>query len=165
MGGAWLAIALRVMKHIFNPKLGEVLPDIFPLFQAFEEQTALRFLRTVMVYLSNAAKHLTLDDYRKAITVAFPEKGDSVMEGFVDQIREEGRLKGIQEGDVRGFERGRSQTAVSLTLRQLCRKFRHVDEVTESRIRQLSLDMLESLGEDLIDFTDYSDLLDWLDRT
>ncbi|MFH0824308.1 MAG: DUF4351 domain-containing protein, partial [Pseudomonadota bacterium] len=123
-------------------------------------QTALRFLRTVMVYLSIAAKHLTLDDYRKAITAAFPEKGETVMEGFVDQIRAEGR----NEGRLEEMELGRRRAA-SLTIRLLSRKFRGLDEVTEGRIRQLSLDKLESLDEDLFDFTDYSDLLDWLDRT
>ncbi|MFH0823540.1 MAG: DUF4351 domain-containing protein, partial [Pseudomonadota bacterium] len=115
-------------------------------------QTALRFLRTVMVYLSIAAKHLTLDDYRKAITAAFPEKGETVMEGFVDQIGEEGLV------------RGGSQATASLALRLLSRKFRRIDEVTEERIGQLSKENLERLSEDLLDFSDYSDLLEWLDR-
>ncbi|MFH0825479.1 MAG: DUF4351 domain-containing protein [Pseudomonadota bacterium] len=90
------------------------------------------------------------------------------MEGLVDQIREEGRLKGIEEGMLKGIqegiERGRSQVVASLALRLLSRKFRRIDESTESRIRQLSVEDLERLSEDLLDFSDYSDLLEWLDR-
>ncbi|MFH0823794.1 MAG: DUF4351 domain-containing protein [Pseudomonadota bacterium] len=152
------------MKNVFNKRLPEMLPDIFSLFRSMAEQTALDFLRTVLVYLSATTKNLTMDDFRKAVGAAFPEKGDAVMGGFVEQLREEGKLEGLQQGMIEGIETGRRQATAALTVRQLQRKFRGLDKRTEDRIRQLPLEKLEMLSEDLIDFTERSQLLEWLDR-
>ena len=74
-----------------------------------------------------------------------------------EQIEAEIRQEGRQEG--------RQEEALSLILRQLQHRFR--DEVTEavrSRLTTLSLDQLELLSEDLLDFSSSEDLAAWFDQ-
>ena len=69
--------------------------------------------------------------------------------------REEGRQEGRQEGLIEG------QTA--LILRLLARRTGEIPPETKTRIRQLSLEQLEDLGEILLDFTSQEDLIAWLE--
>jgi hypothetical protein len=46
----------------------------------------------------------------------------------------------------------------------LKRRFGLVDEVLAARIQGLEIEQLEALGEALLDFTELSDLILWLDR-
>jgi Domain of unknown function (DUF4351) len=50
-----------------------------------------------------------------------------------------------------------------LILRMLARRFGSVDQATESQLRSLSLSQLEELGEALLEFSQPSDLSDWLE--
>jgi predicted transposase YdaD len=50
----------------------------------------------------------------------------------------------------------------SLVLRQLTRRVGTIAPATETQIRSLSLTQLEDLGEALLDFTQPSDLDEWL---
>lgn len=68
-------------------------------------------------------------------------------------------LRGIEQG----LEQGRQQEA-SLILRQLNRRLGGVSPDLEARIRSLSVDKLEDLGEALLDFSEVADLVNWLDR-
>jgi hypothetical protein len=70
------------------------------------------------------------------------------------QTEQRGRQEGEQSGVLKG-ER-------SLILRQLTRRLGTIAPTTESQIRSLSLVQLEALGEALLDFSQPSDLADWL---
>ncbi len=54
------------------------------------------------------------------------------------------------------------QGAESLILRLLNRRFGKILPETETKIRELPLNQIEDLGEDLLDFSQSSDLDDWL---
>lgn len=62
------------------------------------------------------------------------------------------------EGEKKGIERERS-----LILRQLTRKVGDIPQDLRSRIDQLPLTQLESLGEALLDFSMRQDLIAWLE--
>ncbi len=64
----------------------------------------------------------------------------------------------------RGIEQGRQQGEVALIMRQLNRRFGGVVPEVEARIRSLSTEQLENLGEALLDFLDASDLSAWLEQ-
>lgn len=81
----------------------------------------------------------------------------------VQEILEEGRLEGRQEGREEGLEAGRQQEAAALAIRQLCRRFGSLDEVSRVRLASLTLQQLEQLAEDLLDFTVPGDLQGWFD--
>ena len=59
---------------------------------------------------------------------------------------------------------GRQQEALSLILRLLNRRFGGIAPDLEAKIRNLSTEKLEDLGEALLDFSEVADLVDWLDR-
>jgi predicted transposase YdaD len=77
----------------------------------------------------------------------------------VQEILEEGR----QEGREEGLEAGRQQEAVALTIRQLSRRCGSLDEGSRERLSALTLQQLEQLAEDLLDFSGTSDLQAWFD--
>jgi predicted transposase YdaD len=77
----------------------------------------------------------------------------------VQEILEEGR----QEGREEGLEAGRQQEAVALAIRQLSRRFGSLDEGSRQRLSSLTLQQLEGLAEDLLDFTEPGDLQGWFD--
>jgi predicted transposase YdaD len=60
------------------------------------------------------------------------------------------------------MDEGRTEEAQSLILRLLVRQIGPLDQASESQIRSLSLSRLEELGEALLEFSQSSDLSDWL---
>jgi predicted transposase/invertase (TIGR01784 family) len=67
-------------------------------------------------------------------------------------------IKGIQEGIAQGITQGQQE----LIMRQLVRRLGNVEPEIQSRIRRLSIEQLENLGEAILDFTSTSDLNNWL---
>ncbi len=74
-----------------------------------------------------------------------------------------GEVRGEARGEARGLERGRSEGEQALVLKLLTRKLGKIDPAIRTRINSLSIDKLESLGEDLLDFNQMEDLSTWLD--
>jgi len=67
-------------------------------------------------------------------------------------------IKGRQEGKQEGIKEGK----LELVVRLLERRVGEILPDIESRIRRLSIEQLENLGEAVLDFTSASDLTDWL---
>jgi predicted transposase YdaD len=68
----------------------------------------------------------------------------------------------LQQGEQKGRQEGRQEGELALILRQLTRRVGAVSPKAEAQIRTLSLAQLETLGEALLDFSQPSDLDDWL---
>lgn len=62
----------------------------------------------------------------------------------------------LQKGDKQGEER--------TIIRQLNRRFGEIDSSLIDRIRVLSVEKLDDLAEGLLDFSEVSDLVAWLDE-
>ncbi|NDJ17467.1 DUF4351 domain-containing protein [Myxacorys almedinensis] len=78
-------------------------------------------------------------------------------------ILEEGREEGREQGLEQGLEQGQRLEAIALTTRQLTRRLRQeLSEEMRSRLSTLPLPILENLSEALLDFTELSDLENWL---
>lgn len=78
---------------------------------------------------------------------------------------ERGRLTyAIEEGREQGREQGRVTEAIALVMRLLKKRFGEISEVIISQIENLSVQNLENLAEDLLDFNSLSDLERWLER-
>ncbi|NJK30624.1 MAG: DUF4351 domain-containing protein, partial [Acaryochloris sp. SU_5_25] len=73
-------------------------------------------------------------------------------------IYQEWREEFLQEGR----EEGRQEEGQSLILRQLTRCIGDVSPDLQSQVQALSLDQLEALGEALLDFSEPTDLVSWL---
>ncbi len=70
----------------------------------------------------------------------------------------------IQEGIQQGITQGIQQEASNLTLRLLRKKVGELPLEQQTQIRTLSVEQLEVLGEDLLDFESLADLTEWLKR-
>lgn len=79
---------------------------------------------------------------------------------WYQEIRQESLQEGRQEGEQTGILKGEQ----SLILRLLTRRIGDISSELRSQIQSLSLDQLEALGEALLDFTEPTDLVNWLER-
>jgi predicted transposase YdaD len=70
----------------------------------------------------------------------------------------------LQEGELRGRQEGRQEGEVQLVLRLLTRRLGGLDDTLEQRIRQLSVEQLETLAEELLDFSRVEELESWLEQ-
>jgi predicted transposase YdaD len=74
----------------------------------------------------------------------------------------EGIQLGKEEGIQLGKQQGRQEEATNLLLRLIRRKFGEPDRELTTKIANLTLEQLENLGEELLDFTTIDDLKHWL---
>ena len=77
---------------------------------------------------------------------------------MAQELFREGRVEGQREGKLEGQREGQ----LELVLRLLTRRVGTLDESLVQRVRGLSSEELEGLAEALLDFSDVSDLQDWL---
>jgi predicted transposase/invertase (TIGR01784 family) len=68
----------------------------------------------------------------------------------------------LAQGEVKGKAEGRQEEAASLILRQLNRRCGEIHSALSQQVQSLSVEQLEQLGEDLLDFTSVEDLVNWL---
>ena len=73
-----------------------------------------------------------------------------------------GRVEGLEQGLVQGIEKGRVEEGLALIMRQLKRRIGKLSGEQEERLKELSLEQLEELGEALLDFQGEQDLRKWL---
>jgi len=93
-----------------------------------------------------------------------PEEEDLMMQlspMFLEKIQA-AELVGEQRGEVKGKTQGRVEEARSLVIRLLTRKLENVNPELLAKIEALPLERVESLGEDLLDFTSIANLEQWL---
>jgi predicted transposase YdaD len=68
----------------------------------------------------------------------------------------------LEEGREEGRKAGRQQEAAALAMRLLIRRLGSLDQASRETLTALSLQTLEQLAEDLLDFTGPGDLQAWL---
>ena len=71
--------------------------------------------------------------------------------------------KGEQIGEQRGLEKGRLRE-IALIMRLLKKRFGEIPTEISSKIENLTIEKLENLGEDFLDFNSINDLEDWLNN-
>lgn len=76
------------------------------------------------------------------------------------EIQAISEAKGRAEGEVLGIQKGEA----NLVIRQLHRRFGEIPLTLMEKIRELSVEQLESLGESLLDFESQADLVGWLNQ-
>ncbi|WGV23388.1 DUF4351 domain-containing protein [Halotia branconii] len=73
-------------------------------------------------------------------------------------------LKGERQGEQKGEKKGEQREALRFLQRQLNRRFGEIDSSIIERLRVLSTEQLEVLGEEFLDFANVSDLVAWLEQ-
>jgi flagellar biosynthesis/type III secretory pathway protein FliH len=69
---------------------------------------------------------------------------------------------GIQKGLQQGRQEGRREEAATMVLRLLNRRCGLLTTELQQQIQNLSVEQLEELGEELLDFTSIQNLIAWL---
>ena len=116
----------------------------------------LEFIETILVYKfprlsrKEIERMFALDDLRQT--------------RVYQETLEEGIQLGKQEGIQIGKQEGRREGEISLVMRQIRRKFGQPDQALATKIANLTLEQLENLGEELLDFTTIDDLKRWLEN-
>jgi hypothetical protein len=124
-------------------------------------QNALKLLADLMVVLDarqNQTNHETELIMSLRTSAIYLEQIEKITQKAVKQ----GLEQGIEQGIVQGIERGRSDGERQLVLKMLTRKLGGLSPELTMKVTELSLDRLESLGEDLLDFQVVDDLEKWL---
>lgn len=78
------------------------------------------------------------------------------------QFEQERTMRYVTTGERIGYERGKQEGEQQLILRLVQRRVGELSPQLQERIKSLSLNQLETLGEALLDFTAMEDLLNWL---
>jgi len=135
------------------PKKSDILELLFSLRITIETQEDLtEDDRELLMYLSPAYL-----ERREAILWEGRQEGIAV--GLREGLRE-----GLQEGRQEGRQEGKKEGEVALIMRQLYRRLGAIDPMLTEGIRELSIQDLEDLGVDLLDFATPEDLVAWLDE-
>ena len=71
-------------------------------------------------------------------------------------------MLGLDLEEPRAIREAKEQEALSLVMRQLNRRLGIISQDLLSQVQLLSLSQIETLGEDLLDFTTVNDLQQWL---
>jgi predicted transposase/invertase (TIGR01784 family) len=165
-GEVFLRVGLLLLKYIFSTGLLPRLPSTLALLP-LPEQSALEYLRTVLYYLSKGTGKITESQFAGALKQAFPQEGEGIMQTMIDVWIQQGVEKGLQQGwqagKQEGRQEGRQEGSAALTLRLLKRRIGVVNSETQARVRALSFEQLEQLGEALLDFQQDTDLQVWLE--
>ncbi|MEG4121245.1 Rpn family recombination-promoting nuclease/putative transposase [Microcoleus sp. N9_B4] len=154
-----LGVALMALTTIDEASTPEAARLLLARSQREESEAASRaiieMLTTILVYKftslnrreAEAMLGITLEETR-----------------FYREAKEEGIEQGIEQGIVQGIVQGREQEGRALILRLLNRRVGKLPESITTRIADLSIEQIETLAEELLDFQSIEDLEVWLEN-
>lgn len=151
-----LGLALMVLTTLSEPETAQQARTLIQRTEQAslappEQRAIIEMIITIVVYRFTT---LTRREVEAMLGIRLEET--RVYQEAKDEGRQEGRQQGRQEGVQEG-ER-------SLILRQLTRRIGELSSDLQAQIGALSIEQLDTLGEDLLDFRSISDLQQWLDR-
>jgi hypothetical protein len=83
----------------FDPNIAEHLVDIFSYVAGLaNREIGVEFLKIVVIYISTTAKAITAEQVNNALNAAFKDDGGAIMGGFVEELIEQGKQVGQQQG-------------------------------------------------------------------
>ncbi len=152
------------MVFVELPKFHKELDDLETLTEKW-----IYFMKNTANLESVPGIMATIPEIQKAFGIAneanltFEELEDlEKREMFIEDQRG-AILKGRQEGREEGRQEGRQEGILEIIMRLLERRVGEIPPEFQTRLRQLSIEQLENLGEAVLDFTNPSDLMTWLE--
>ena len=82
----------------------------------------------------------------------------------LNEVKQEGIRQGVEQGIQQGVEQGIQQEATLLIVRLLKKKVGELSPNLEARVMGLQINILENLGEALLNFNSIDDLINWLNE-
>ncbi len=147
------SVEMRMLNLITCPP-EEAVRVVNEIRSVNTNRVILEFIETILVYKfpklsrKEIERMFALDDLRQT--------------RVYQETLEEGIQLGKQEGIQIGKQEGRREGEISLVMRLIKRKFGQPDGELTTKIANLTLEQLENLGEELLDFATIDDLKRWL---
>ncbi|MDO9490955.1 MAG: Rpn family recombination-promoting nuclease/putative transposase [Acetobacterium sp.] len=159
-GNAELTIALSIFRDIFKKNSQEFLETIFKAARALDEleekETGLQYFETCMRYILSSGPQLSRDQLNtviKQLEVTY-KKGSEVTMTLAEVLRTEGKIEGIEEGEVRAYSK--------MAIKALSKKFGILPTEYREKLAQLDLITLETLHEEIDNFKSIEDVKKFL---
>ena len=151
------------MKHTPDletiPATMETVPELEKAFQiANEANLSLKELQDM------EAEERAIQEQQGIVSRGIEEGLERARVQLMREGMQAGRQEGIQEGRQAGMQEGIKAGQRALILRMLERRLGVVNPDVVSRIGELSVEQLESLVEELVEFSSLSDLMVWLEQ-
>ena len=151
------------MKHTPDletiPATMETVPELEKAFQiANEANLSLKELQDM------EAEERAIQEQQGIVSRGIEEGLQRARIQLMREGMQAGRQEGIQEGRQAGMQEGIKAGQRALILRMLERRLGVVNPDVVSRIGELSVEQLESLVEELVEFSSLSDLMVWLEQ-
>jgi Domain of unknown function (DUF4351) len=128
-----------------------------------QKRKAWKFRLTRGLYEKGYDRQQILDLYRFIDWVMIlPEAVEKEFWQELQTFEERRKVTYVTNAERFGFERGVQEGERSIILRLLTRRIGDVSPELRSQVQALSLPKLEELGEALLDFSEPSDLVNWL---
>ena len=174
IGTVYLQATLLLMKNIRQADLRKRLDYIWKVLKNASQVKIADYIVTCFRYISAANNHLTADELTGVIRRDFSASEGAIMaqlaKDWIQQGLEQGRQQGLQEGLEQGLEQGRElgrqkgqqEEAGRTALRFIARRIGIIPATQQDFIRDLPLEQLEALLDNILDFTSASDLNNWL---
>jgi predicted transposase YdaD len=147
-------LQILVLEEAAAFRLGQTV-----LRQSREQTVFQQRLSLLETILARKFPHLGTEEILKMLDI---KNMDLTQSRFYQEVVALGLEQGRQEGLQEGLQTGRQEEAAELILRQLTRKCGVLTSPQVERVKQLALNNLERLGEELLDFAGPGDLVAWL---
>jgi predicted transposase/invertase (TIGR01784 family) len=162
IGSAFLKTTLLLMKNIRQKDLQGNLKRFWGVLKNSSGERLTDFLLSCTRYISASNDFVSADETVATIKKEFPLNEGAVMAALAKDWIQQGIKQGIEQGIEQGIQKGRLEEATKTALRQLHRRVGILPATRQEQVRKLSLEQLEQLSEDLLDFTSAIDLNNWL---
>lgn len=151
-GELLLRVMLLTMKHINSPSVGDYFNNIlYPMIpELLEKKTGLEYLETILYYLTKATnKQETEMIIEKIQNLPEPYPAEEIIMTILERCIQEGRQKGILEGEKTGGQK----TAASMAWNLLKSKFPNNAKSYYSTLKKMSVPELNTIGIRLLNAT------------
>jgi predicted transposase YdaD len=149
--------SLRMWEQDVSLFLGNLaLLPLAPLCQTDSPRDLLSQVAIEIAKIEDAQERQNTAGYTEILAGLRFEKG-LIRQLLIEDIMQES----VIYQDI--LQKGEQKEALKYTLRLLNRRFGTIDSSIIDRIKVLSTEELEVLGEDFLGFTDVSAVIDWLD--
>lgn len=149
-GGSLLQTTMLLMKNIRRRDLRQRLQQFWVKLTDVAPERLINFVTSCFAYISSANDYMNAEEMKRILKESFPDKEGSIM------------AKLAHDWIQQGIQQGRQQELTNTCIRQLHRRIGIFSASDEARIRSLTLEQLQQLSEDLLDFTSAADLNNWL---
>ena len=124
-----LKVALMAMKHYFMDDFDEKVPEMLNLLfdLIYHRNSETGFLMVLLKYIGSN-KNYDKNWLKANLVKVYKEKGEKIMNSFVDIWINEGKEEGIKEGEKKGKKEGKKEGIIEVIIDTLNIRFRNVSE-------------------------------------